>query len=71
MDRRLLGWILVAVGVVGVVVSLLADPLGIGAEDTGFGGRQVIGVVIGAVVAAAGLGLLYLRRGSTEASSGA
>ena len=62
MDRRVLGWILVAVGAVVIAVSALADPLGIGADDTGFGTRQVIGVVIGAVVLAVGLGLRYWRR---------
>jgi hypothetical protein len=72
MDRRLLGWALVAVGAVVVVVSALADPLGIGGDDTGFGSKQVLGVVVGAIVAAVGLGLRYVRRGSgTEASTSA
>jgi hypothetical protein len=62
MDRRLLAWVLVAVGAVGVLVSALADPLGIGTEGTGFGTWQVVGVVVGAIVGAAGLGLLYWRR---------
>jgi LPXTG-motif cell wall-anchored protein len=60
----------VAVGAAIVLVSALADPLGLGGEGTGFGTKQVAGVVAGAVVAVAGLGLLYLRRGRTPAPSG-
>jgi hypothetical protein len=63
MDRRLLGWALVAVGAVLVLVSALADPLEIGAEGSDVGWKQIVGVIVGAAVAAVGLGLTYVRRG--------
>lgn len=43
-------------GAVGIAVSALADPLGIG-EGNVFGWLQITGVVIGAVVALLGLAI--------------
>jgi hypothetical protein len=59
MNRTRLGWLLVAVGVVVLAASALADPLGIG-EGSGVGWKQVVGVVVGALVAA--WGAVVLRR---------
>jgi len=65
MDRRLIGGIAAAAGALLLVLSALAEPLGIGNGD-GFGLKQIAGVIVGA--AAVGLGLLlYARRGG-EAS---
>ena len=49
---------LIGIGVLVVVVSVFADPLGLG-RNPGFGRLQWLGVVIGALVALAGF---YLRR---------
>ena len=46
MDRRLVAWVVVAVGAVLLAVSALADSLGIGDEE-GFGWKQTTGVVVG------------------------
>ena len=62
MDRKRLGWVLVALGAVLVVLSALADPIGLGDAD-GFGLKQGTGVVVGGVVVAAGLALIYVKRG--------
>ncbi len=51
-------WILIGVGVLLVLISALADSLGLG-RSPGFGWRQTLGVVVGALVI---LGGLYLRR---------
>jgi hypothetical protein len=51
-------WILIGVGVLLVLISALADSLGLG-RSPGFGWRQTLGVVLGALVI---LGGLYLRR---------
>jgi hypothetical protein len=68
MDRRLLGWILAAAGVVLVLVSAFADQLRLGAQD-GFGWRQTAGIVGG--IALAGIGALVVRRaGGRTASDG-
>jgi hypothetical protein len=54
MDPRPLGVTLLVGGAVGVAISALADPLGIGEGHT-FGWLQITGVVIAAVVALLGL----------------
>jgi len=54
MSRITLGFGVIAIGVIVVVVSVLADPIGIGSEDT-FGWRQIVGVIVGAGVAAIGI----------------
>jgi hypothetical protein len=51
-------WILIGVGVLLVLISALADSFGLG-QSPGFGWRQTLGVVVGALVI---LGGLCLRR---------
>jgi hypothetical protein len=46
------------------ILSALADVIGIG--DGGFGGKQILGVIIGAVVAVVGAALIYLERGNAK-----
>ena len=66
MDRRLMAWIVVALGAVLLAVSALADSIGVGGDD-GFGWKQTTGVVVGAVVLVAGLAWMYVpRRGEVE-----
>jgi len=61
MDRPTLRWeVVIGIGALIVLISLFADPLGLG-ESFGFGRVQTIGVVVGALVVAGGV---YLwRRG--------
>ena len=58
MDRPMLARVVIGVGVLLVLIALFADPLGLG-RSPGFGWRQGLGVIIGALVMLAGL---YLRR---------
>ncbi len=58
MSNPVFAWIVIGAGVLLVLISAFADPLGLG-RSPGFGWRQTLGVVIGALVLAAGL---YLRR---------
>jgi hypothetical protein len=51
--------IFLVVGVLIFLVSLAADAVGIG-EGTGIGWKQIIGAVVGVVVAA--VGMVQLRR---------
>ena len=53
-DTRPIGLLLIIAGAVGIAVSALADPLGIGEGDV-FGWLQITGVVIGAVVTLLGV----------------
>jgi len=61
MDRPTLRWeVVIGIGVLIVLISLFADPLGLGGS-LGFGRVQTVGVVVGALVVAGGV---YLwRRG--------
>ena len=54
MSRITFGFGVIAIGVIILVVSVLADPIGIGSEDT-FGWRQIVGVIVGASIAAIGI----------------
>jgi xanthine/uracil permease len=66
MDRRLAGGIVVAAGAVLLLVSALAEPIGLGDETGGFGWKQTTGVIVGAVVMVVGLALMYVRRGEAQ-----
>ncbi len=57
MQKKILAFLLLGVGVIILLISLFADLIGIGAP--GFGYKQGIGVVIGAIVGIIGL---ILRR---------
>lgn len=53
-NRKTMGAVLLAIGIVLTVVSLLADTIGIGGSSI-FGFKQILGTVVGAVLAVAGL----------------
>ncbi|MDY6874590.1 MAG: hypothetical protein SWK90_00070 [Chloroflexota bacterium] len=52
--------VLLVVGIVILVLSLAADPLGIGGSPV-FGRDQIIGTIVGAIVTVVGL-ILRLRK---------
>jgi hypothetical protein len=58
MNNPMLAWVLIGIGAILVLIALFADPLGLG-KSPGFGWRQTLGVVVGALVVLAGV---YLRR---------
>lgn len=58
--KKIIGIVLVVLGVLALVVFLLADILGYGRP--GFGIRQIIGTIAGGVAAIAGLILLLARK---------
>ena len=62
MTRRRGGALLVAVGAIVLIVSALADPIGIGGGGS-FGWKQTTGVIVGAVLIGVG-GFLTLWRNS-------
>ncbi len=61
MTTRTLGIALIGLGALVALASALADPLGIG-QETGFGWKQILGVVVGAAGVGAG-SFLIARRG--------
>ena len=50
MSRGRVGVVLAVVGAAVLVLSALADVIGVGGENDAFGSRQVIGVIVGAVI---------------------
>jgi hypothetical protein len=66
MSTRGLGAIVATAGAVVLVLSVFADPLGIGGTDD-FGWKQVLGTVVGVVALVGGVVLMYLpQRGEAE-----
>ena len=61
MPKSTLGFAVSAVGLILVLVSLLADVIGVGAEP-GIGGNQTKGIITGAVILAIGLVLVFTAR---------
>lgn len=51
--RKLVGWVIAAVGAIIAILGALAGPIGLGDDE--FGGLQIAAVIIGVVVAAAGV----------------
>jgi len=58
--KKIIGIVLVVLGVLGLLVFLLADILGYGRP--GFGIRQIIGTIAGCVSVIVGMILLLLRK---------
>jgi len=59
--RKIIGTIVLVVGIVLLIVSATADIIGIGGNPT-FGYAQITGVVAGAVVAIVGFVLLLRKQ---------
>jgi hypothetical protein len=56
--RKLAGWAIAAIGVIVAAVGALADQIGLGGEGPDkFAGKQVTAVIVGLIIAAAGLAL--------------
>ncbi len=61
MSKRNIGIALIVVGVVLVLVSLLADAIGLGAQPGIIGWKQILGAAVGAAAAIGGM-VLLLRK---------
>ncbi|MDH4137492.1 MAG: hypothetical protein OEW09_12380 [Anaerolineae bacterium] len=59
-SKKTAGIVLLVVGIVVLLLSLVADPIGIGGH-LGFGLYQVVGAIVGAIVAIVGL-VLTLKK---------
>jgi hypothetical protein len=65
--RKLVGWVVVAVGAVVALVGAFADSLGLGGDGPDeFGGRQVAVLVVGILIAAVGLAVAVLPLGAKQ-----
>ena len=62
MSRKTFGIVVAVLGVALIIISALADVIGIGSG--GFGGRQIVGVVIGALGVIVG-GLVAFRQSTS------
>jgi hypothetical protein len=55
MNRKLLPALLAVLGVAIILVSALAEPLGLGSPGGKFGWKQILGIVVGALVVVGGM----------------
>lgn len=62
MRRKSIGIVLLVIGVLILLVSALADVVGLGADPQVFGYRQIAGAAVGAAIAVVG-GVVYWRVG--------
>ena len=58
--KKTTGAVLFGVGAVILILSLAADPIGIGGSS-GFGWKQILGALVGAILTVAGLTLGYKK----------
>jgi hypothetical protein len=58
--KKTAGIVLLVVGIVILLLSLVADPIGFGTSP-GFGSYQIVGAVVGAVVTVVGLVLMLKK----------
>jgi hypothetical protein len=65
--RKLVGWVIAAVGAIIAFLGIFAGPLGLGDDD--FGPLQIAAVIIGVIVAAAGLVLTRWSPGAGAATA--
>ena len=63
--KKTLGIICLIVGIIGLILSLIADPIGIGGS-LGFGWKQIVGTVVGVILGIVGLILSLKKQRSTE-----
>jgi hypothetical protein len=68
VERSRYGAILLALGVLLLVLSALADPIGIG-EGGGIGWKQILGMVGGAAAIVIGAFVMRARRGETTSAA--
>ena len=60
-NKKTIGVALLVVGVIVLIVSLAADAIGLGGAIGAFGYKQIIGAVVGVIVAVVGF-VLYSRK---------
>ena len=63
MSKKTIGIILIVLGVILALVSVFADAIGLGGG--GFGTKQILGTVIGIVVAVVGIWLAVSKPSQT------
>jgi hypothetical protein len=68
VERSRYGAILLALGALLLVLSALADPIGIG-EGGGIGWKQILGMVVGAAAIVIGALVMRARRGETTSAA--
>jgi uncharacterized membrane protein YidH (DUF202 family) len=69
--RKLVGWVIVAAGIVVAAVAAFADQIGLGGEGPDeFGGKQIAALIVGLAIAVIGLGVALWSGRPGSLSSG-
>jgi hypothetical protein len=61
---KILGIICLIVGIIILVLSLIADSVGVGGSP-GFGWKQIVGAIVGVIIGIVGLILTFKKQPST------
>jgi len=69
MNIRIMVYILIIIGAIGLLISLTADITGLGADPLNFGWKQILGTAVGAVIVIAGVVLLLIKNDSSQSES--
>jgi hypothetical protein len=65
MSQRFLGLIFIVGGVAVAIISLLADTIGLGSGKNEIGSMQILGMVVGLVIAIIGVAVLLWKKKAT------
>jgi hypothetical protein len=60
------GGLLVVLGAVGLALSLLADPIGLGSSDGAIGWKQITGAIVGGIILVVGVAVVLRARKTSE-----
>jgi hypothetical protein len=60
-STKIVGIAIILVGIIALIISFLADVIGIGGQINVFGYKQIIGIAVGAVALVVGLILLVRK----------
>lgn len=69
MNRKTLAYAAIAVGLVLMLLSAFGDVIGVGSTEAEFGWKQILGLVVGAALIAAGLGMRVPRKPTGASAS--
>jgi uncharacterized membrane protein len=62
MSRKTIGYVVTIIGLILLVITTLADYIGLGFGAPNFGLKQIIGIVAAIIITLVGIGIIFLAR---------